>query len=51
MHEIYRNHSFKTLDAEEHYAGTEPVRSQNKFVDQQPQRPTIGTAAGSRFVD
>ena len=40
----------KTLDAEEHHEGTEAVRSHNKFVDQQPWRPTIGTAVGSRIV-
>ena len=40
----------KTLDAEEHHEGTEAVRSHNKFVDQQPWRPTTGTAVGSRIV-
>ena len=50
LHEIYRKLYLKTLDAEEHQAGIEAVQSQNKLVNQQPQMPTTGTAAGSRFV-
>ena len=50
MHESIVIIKLKTLDAEEHHTGTEVVRSQNKNFNQQPQGPTTGTAAGSRFV-
>ena len=32
--------STKTLDAEEHHEGTEPVRSHNKFVERERERET-----------
>ena len=50
MHESIVIIKLKTLDVEEHHAGTKAVWSQNKLVNQQPQAPTTGTAAGSRFV-
>ena len=49
MHMIYCKLWLETLAAEEHHTGTEAVRSQNKFVNEQPSRPMTSTAVGSPF--